>query len=129
METIATVHDVQKKYSSRALLLSIGFGLLFLIIGQKGICRGLVLGGVFSAVNFALMGQMIHYRLSANRKTSALRSFFALMLRFSLLAIPLIIAVRSDRFDLAATVVGIFAVQLVIMIEHGSRFFFASVKH
>lgn len=129
METIATVHDVQKKYGSRALLLSIGFGLLFLVLGQKGICRGLVLGGVFSAVNFALMGQMLHYRLSANRKTSALRSFFALMLRFSLLAIPLIIAVRSDRFDMAATVVGIFAVQLVILIEHGSRFFFASVKH
>jgi len=129
METIATVLDVQKKYGSRALLLSIGVGLLFLLMGHKDICRGLILGGVFSAVNFALMGQFLHYRLSSNRKTSALRSFIALLLRFALLAIPLIIAVRSDRFDVTATAVGIFAVQLVIMIEHGSRFFIASVKH
>jgi hypothetical protein len=129
METDATVHDTQKKYGSRALLLSIGLGLLFLAMGHKSICRGLVLGGVFSAVNFALMGQLLSYRISYNRRTSALRSFIALALRFALLAVPLIFAVRSVRFDFAATVVGIFTVQLVIMIEQGTRYFFASVKH
>jgi hypothetical protein len=53
----------------------------------------------------------------------------ALLLRYALLAIPLILAVRSDRFNFPATAVGIFMVQLVIMIEHGSRLIFAAVKH
>jgi hypothetical protein len=129
METGTTVLDVQKKYGSRALMLAIGAGLLFLVMGQKGICRGLVLGGVFSAVNFALMGQMLRHRLSDNRKAATRRSLVALLLRYALLAIPLILAVRSDRFNFPATAVGIFMVQLVIIIEHGSRLIFAAVKH
>ena len=68
METDTTVLDTQKKYGSRALVLAIGAGLLFLALGQKEVCRGLVLGGVFSAVNFALMGQALRYRLSDNRR-------------------------------------------------------------
>jgi hypothetical protein len=129
METGTTVLDVQKKYGSRALMLAIGAGLLFFVMGQKGICRGLVLGGVFSAVNFALMGQMLRHRLSDNRKAATRRSLVALLLRYALLAIPLILAVRSDRFNFPATAVGIFMVQLVIIIEHGSRLIFAAVKH
>jgi hypothetical protein len=111
------------------LVLAIGAGLLFLALGQKGVCRGLVLGGVFSAVNFALMGQALHYRLSDNRKAATRRSLLSLLLRYALLAIPLILAVRSDRFNFSATAVGLFMVQLVIMIEHGSRLIFAAVKN
>jgi len=129
METGTMVLDTQKKYGSRALMLSIGAGLLFLALGQKGICRGLVLGGVFSAVNFVLMGQMLRYRLSDNRKAAIQRSFLSLLMRYALLAIPLVLAVGSDRFDFTATAAGIFMVQLVIMIEHGSRLIFASFKH
>lgn len=128
METGTTVLDIQKKYGSRSLVLSIGAGLLFLAVGQKEICRGLVLGGVFSAVNFALMGQFLRYRLIDNRKAAIRRSFVSLLLRYLLLAIPLVLAVQSERFNLPATVVGIFMVQLVILIEHGSRLIFTSVK-
>ena len=129
MKTATTVLEVQKKYGSRALMLSIGIGLLFLAMGYKEICRGVVLGGVFSALNFALMGQFLHYRLQENRKAAARRSFVALLLRYALLAIPLVLAVQSERFNLPATVVGIFMVQLVILFEHGSRLIFASVKN
>jgi hypothetical protein len=129
MEAGPAVFDTQKKYGSRALILAIGAGLLFLAMGQKEICRGLVLGGVFSAVNIALMGQSLRYRLSDNRKTAVRRSFFALLWRLAILAIPLFLAVRSERFDFVATVVGIFMVQLVIMIEQCARLVFASAKH
>ena len=129
METGTTVLDVQKKYGSRALILSIGAGLLCLSIGQKEVCRGLVLGGVFSAVNFALMGQFLRYRLNDNRKAATRRSLVALLTRYVLLAIPLVLAVKSERFNFPATAVGIFMVQLVILIEQGSRFIFTSVKH
>jgi len=129
METGTTVLDTQKKYGSRALMLARGAGLLFLALGQKEICRGLVLGGVFSAVNFALMGQLLRYRISGNRKVATRRSLASMLLRYVLLAIPLILSVRSDRFNFPATVVGIFMVQLVILIEHGSRLIFTSVKH
>ena len=129
METDTAVLDTQKKYSSRALVLAIGAGLLFLALGQKAVCRGLVLGGVFSAVNFALMGQALRYRLSDNRKAATRRSLLSLILRYALLAIPLVLAVQSDRFNFPATAAGLFMVQLVIMIEHGSRLIFAAVKH
>lgn len=128
METETAVLDTQKKYGSRALMLSIGAALLFLVTGHDAICRGLVLGGLFSAINFALMGQLLQYRMSDNRKANTRRSLLSLLLRYLLLAIPLIISVRSDRFSFPATAVGIFAVQLVIMIEHGSRLIFASFK-
>jgi hypothetical protein len=129
METDTAVLNIQKKYGSRALMLAIGTALFFLILGQKEICRGLVLGGIFSTLNFTLMGQFLRYRLSDNQKSGAKRSFIAMMVRYILLAIPLILSVRSDKFNFPATVVGIFMVQLVIMIEHGSRLIFDSVKH
>ncbi len=129
METDPTVLEMQKKYGSRALVLAIGAGLFFLALGQKGICRGLVLGGVFSAVNFALMGQAMRFRLSDNRKAATRRSLFSLLLRYALLAIPLVLAVQSDRFNFPATAVGLFMVQLVIMIEYGSRLIFGAFKH
>ena len=129
METGTTILDVQKKYGSRALVLAIGAGLVFLAAGQKEVCRGLVLGGVFSAINFALMGQFLMYRLVGNRKAAARRSLFALLVRYVLLAVPLVLAVQSERFNLPATIVGIFMVQLVILIEQGSRLIFASAKN
>ena len=129
MKTGTVVLDVQKKYGARALILAIGAGLCFLAAGQKEICRGVVLGGVFSTVNFALMGQMLHYRLADTRKAAARRSFVALALRYLLLAVPLVVAVQSERFNLPATIVGIFMVQLVILIEHGSRLLFNAAKH
>lgn len=129
MKTATTVLEVQKKYGSRALMLSIGVGLLSLAMGYKEICRGVVLGGVFSAINFALMGQLLRYRLQENRKAAARRSFAALLLRYALLAIPLVLAVQFERFNLPSTVVGIFMVQLVILFEQGSRLIFASVKN
>ena len=122
METGATTLDIQKKYSSRALIVSIAAALFFLGLGYKDMCRGVVLGGVFSAINFSLMGQLLQYRLVHQRKIAVRRALISMALRYTLLAIPLIVAVRSDRFSVTATVVGIFMVQLVIMIEHGSRF-------
>jgi hypothetical protein len=129
MKTATTVLEVQKRYGSRALMLSIGIGLGALAIGYREICRGVVLGGVFSALNFALMGQLLRYRLQENRKAAAVRSFTALLFRYALLAIPLILAVQSERFNLPATIVGIFMVQLVILFEQGSRLIFASVRN
>jgi hypothetical protein len=129
MEMDTAILDTQKKYASRALMLAIGVGLICLVIGQKEMCRGLVLGGLFSAVNFLLMGHLLHFRLSENRKTATLRSLGAMLLRYMLLAIPLVLSVRSDRFNFPATVVGIFMVQLTIMIEHGSRIVFTALKH
>ena len=128
METETTVLDIQKRYGSKALVLSIGAGLLCLGLGEKEACRGLVLGGLFSAINFVIMRQLLHYRLVRNRKAAVRRSFVALMLRHALLAVPLILAVQSERFSLPATIVGIFMVQVVILIEQGTRLLIPTAK-
>ncbi len=105
METDPTVLDMQKKYGSRASDACHWCRPLFLALGQKRSAAVLV-GGAFSAVNFALMGQALRYRLSDNRKAATRRSLFSLLLRYALLAIPLVLAVRSDRFNFPATAVG-----------------------
>ena len=67
--------------------------------------------------------------MADNSKVAARRSLFALLVRYVLLAVPLVLAVQSERFNLPATVVGIFMVQLVILLEHGSRLIFASANN
>jgi hypothetical protein len=129
METDTTVLDIQKRYGSRAMTLSICIALLFVLLGYKDVCRGLVLGGLFSTLNFVLMGQFLRYRLDNNRKSGTKKALIALLIRYVILAIPIVISVRSNKYNLPATVVGIFMVQLVIMIENGSRLLFASFKH
>ena len=129
METETTVLDIQKRYGSRAMTLSICLALLFVILGYKDICRGLVLGGIFSTLNFALMGHFLRYRLDGNRKAGTQKALIALLFRYAILAIPIIISIRSNQYSFPATVVGIFMIQLVIMFESGSRLLLASFKH
>jgi hypothetical protein len=42
----------------------------------------------------------------------------SIIIRYSLLAIPLIAAVKYEQFNLVAAVLGIFMIQLVILAEH-----------
>jgi hypothetical protein len=42
----------------------------------------------------------------------------SIIIRYLLLAVPLIVAVKYEQFDLVAAVSGIFMIQIVILAEH-----------
>ena len=113
-----TTNHVQKKYSSLALTFSIGAALLFILMGYKPAGKGLLLGAIFSVINFILMGKSIALSFGRSKAKTVSFSMGSILIRYLLLAIPLIVAVKYEQFNLVATIVGIFMIQLVILSEH-----------
>jgi hypothetical protein len=112
------VKQIQKKYTSLALTLSIGAGLLFILIGHKPVGKGLILGTIFSVLNFILMGKSIMLNFGRSKAKTVSFSMGSIIFRYLLLAIPLIAAVKYEQFNLVAAILGIFMIQLVILAEH-----------
>lgn len=125
---LETVREVQKKYCSRAMVMAICVALVLIMVGFKPAGKGLVLGSLFSIINFVLIGATLPLKLDSSRPKAAFLSFLSIACRYALLAVPLIVAVKQPQFDLTATVVGIFMVQLIILAEHGYRYFKSNRK-
>ena len=115
---MGAVKQVQKKYSSIALTLSITVGLLFILMGHKPVGKGLMLGTVFSVLNFILMGKTITLKLGKSKRKIFSISMGSIILRYLLLAIPLIAALKFEQLNLVAAILGIFMIQFVILSEH-----------
>ena len=115
---MGTVKQVQKKYISLALTFSIGVALLLILIGYKPVGKGLILGAIFSVLNFILMGKSIALRFGRSKAKTFSISMGSIIIRYLLLAIPLIAAVKYEQFNLVAAILGIFMIQLVILAEH-----------
>ena len=118
-----TIKETQKKYCSRAMILAIAAALVFIMAGQKDLGKGLVLGTLFSVLNFIVMGQTLPMRLGKSKGPSILAALFSMGLRYVLLAAPLVIAIKSEQIDIISAIIGIFMIQLVILGDHFGRFF------
>ncbi len=110
-----TLKQTQKKYATRALTLSIIIGLFFILLGHKPVGKGLILGTIFSVLNFILMGKSIALRFGRSKAKTFSLSMGSIIIRYSLLAIPLIAAVKYEQFNLVAAILGIFMIQFVIL--------------
>ena len=110
--------QAQKKYTTLALTLSIAVGLLFILIGHKPVGKGLILGAIFSVLNFILIGQSITLKIGRSKAKTFSISMGSIIFRYLLLAIPLIAAIKFEQFNLVAAILGIFMIQLVILAEH-----------
>jgi hypothetical protein len=64
------------------------------------------------------MGKSIALSFGRSKAKTVSFSMGSILVRYLLLAIPLIAAVKYEQFHLAATILGIFMIQLVIMAEH-----------
>ena len=62
------VKHAQKKYTSLALTLSIAGGLLFMVMGYKPVGKGLILGAIFSVINFILMSKTIRLKFGKSKR-------------------------------------------------------------
>jgi hypothetical protein len=113
-----SVSQTQKKYGSRAMVVAIIAGFILILAGLKPVGKGLVLGSIFSVINFVLIGQTLPMRLSQTRRKTFLLSLGSIVFRYALLAVPLIVAVKFEQFDLPAAIFGIFMIQLVILADY-----------
>jgi hypothetical protein len=115
---LEALRKTQKKVCSRAMVVAIVAGLVLIIIGYKPIAKGLILGTLFSVVNFVLMGETLPWRLNPSRKRATVISMLFILLRYALLGIPIVVAVKFSEYNLPAVVVGLFLVQIVLLGEH-----------
>ena len=113
-----SVSQTQKKYGSRAMVVAIIAGFILILAGLKPVGKGLVLGSLFSVINFVLIGQTLPMRLSQTKRKTFLLSLGSICFRYALLAVPLIVAVKFDQFDLPAAIFGIYMIQLVILADY-----------
>ena len=120
------IRETQKKYCSRAMLAAIFVGLVFILTDQSAVGKGLILGTFFSIINFILLGQAIPLKAGKSRGKSFFFSLGSIFFRFALMAIPLIVAIKSVKFNLFAVIGGIFMVQIIILADHIVQILFST---
>jgi len=119
-----SIRQTQKKYCSTAITVAIFAGLLFIANDQSAVGKGLILGTVFSIVNFVLMGQMIPHKIGKSKRKTFGLALGSIFFRYLLMAIPLIMAVKFEQFNLISVIAGIFMVQLMILADHARNISF-----
>jgi asparagine N-glycosylation enzyme membrane subunit Stt3 len=112
------VRQAQKKYAYQAMMAAIIIGLVFIIAGQKPMGKGLILGTIFSVINFILIGETLPLRLGKSRAKTFFFSLSSMLFRYVLLAIPLMVAIKFEQFNLFAAIFGIFMIQALILGDH-----------
>jgi hypothetical protein len=100
------------------MVVAILVGFALILAGYKPIGKGLVLGALFSVVNFVLMGETLPMKLGKSKRTAAILSFGSLFARLGLMAVPLVIAARYDQFNIFAVIPGLLMVQVIILLDH-----------
>lgn len=100
------------------MIIAIALALIFIIIDEKQIGKGLLLGTLFSVINFIIMGQLLPMKLSKSRSKASAFSFLSIVIRFGIMAVPLIISVKIDAVDFVGVVTGLFMVQMTMFFDH-----------
>jgi hypothetical protein len=111
------VRETQKKFGSRAMLTAIALGFVLILMGFKPMGKGLVLGTCFSILNFVLIGEMLPLRLGRSQRRTFLFSMSSIFVRYTILAIPLIVAFYYEQFHLGGVIAGLFMIQFVILTD------------
>lgn len=113
-----SLRQVQQRYCVMALSIATVIAVVFMMAGFHAIGKGLLLGTLFSITNFALMAILLPFQFNPQRNKSTMLSLGFILIRFGLMAVPLIVALKSPRVELSAVVVGLFGVQIVILGDH-----------
>jgi asparagine N-glycosylation enzyme membrane subunit Stt3 len=112
------LRKTQKKHCSRAITAAIFVGLIFILIGHISVGKGLILGTIFSIINFILMGETLPLKLNKSKRKTFLISTGSILFRYMILAVPLIMALKFEQYNILSVVIGIFLVQIFILAEN-----------
>ena len=112
------VKQAQKKYGTRAMAVAVAAGFFFILLGYKPVGKGLILGTIFSVLNFVLIAQALPLRLSQPKRKAFFFSTGSIVFRYAILALPLVLAVKLKALNLPAVIFGVFMIQVVILADH-----------
>ena len=112
------VIQVQRRICSWAAFMAIASAFLFVVFQEKAIAKGILLGTLFSIINFILLGKSIPLALGQTRSKAGVIGLVSILGRYLLLAIPMIIAIKATSINFVAVVIGIFAVQIVTLFDY-----------
>lgn len=121
-----TIRQTQIKYCSRAIVISAATGLIFLLTELRDICRGLMLGTFFSIINFTLIGSTLSFKYKTLNIRLLPHALEFIETRHAILAIPLIISVMYDQYSIGAVILGLFSIELVLITDHISNYYFST---
>ena len=100
------------------MLAGICLALLLILFHEKAFAKGLLLGTCFSCINFLILGRSITMTIGHSNPRAGLIAFTSMLTRYVILAVPLIVAIKSDSFNLVASIIGIFSVQVVTLVYY-----------
>ena len=118
-----SVKQTQKSYGSRAIWIAIAVGFGFFLAGYKPMGKGLVLGTIFSVINFVLIGQALPLRIGYSKGKTLFLSLGSIFCRYILMAVPIVVAVKYEQFELVGAILGLFMIQIVILADHILKLF------
>jgi hypothetical protein len=80
--------------------------------------KGLIAGTLFSILNFILMAEVLPHHIGKSQRRAAAFSMGSILLRYSLMAVPMILSLKYHLFQPVAAAVGLVFVQMVILADH-----------
>lgn len=92
-------------------------GVILFGLGYKPVARGLLLGSLFSVLNFVIMAHALPRQIGYARRKATGFALVSILLRFGLLALPLIVGFEFEMFNWIAVAAGLFAVPLAIFVD------------
>lgn len=101
-------------------------GLAFILMSMKPVGKGFILGALFSVINFVLMGETLPMKIGISRNRATAVSGISILVRNVLMAVPVVMAIRMEQFNTAATICGLFLIQILILVEQLMRTAFST---
>ncbi len=107
----------QRRISKRAFGSAVICGLIVFFMGYRSVARGLILGGLFSVINFSVMAYILPHQVGYQRKRATVVACASLFGRLLLLAVPIAVGFYSERFNMVATIIGLFTIPLFLLVD------------
>ncbi len=111
------IRETEKRYASMAMIISLIVGSVLIFANFKSEGKGLILGAIFSCINFVLIGESLPSIINKKKRKRFFLSLSSRALRYLILALPLILGAKYEIFDFCFVVIGIFSVQILLIAE------------
>jgi hypothetical protein len=112
------IRQLQKKYCSTSLSIAIITGFIFILCNMKPVGKGLILGSIFSIINFILIGETLPAKLIKSKKKTFFLSLGSIYFRYAIISIPIFLGIKYDQFNLISVIIGIFSIQIIIILDN-----------
>ena len=118
-ESLSSYYSYRRRLSRAVFTSSVLVALCMYLVGYAGVARGLVLGSLFSVLNFAVMAQFLPYQVKMGSRRKAFGiALGSLIARLALMGIPLVVALKTESFNFWAVAAGLFTVPAAVVVDN-----------